>query len=227
MKNKQGSGLIFAVVLLFVILGMVITLSSITVLETKMSQKTKSSVGAFYNSESGVEWALNKIANSSGDAAISTLGSCPFTDCRVLFLGEDGKVLATSATIDQVKAVRSIGSQGGETQRAIEAAVAGENLDCQDYTLDDPAHDLKKNIGGINYPICFNGVYGSGGPAYLFPIASIVAQKFCEEEGYDISFPKNAKTNPGVTRASVSYDGSYNWETIDCAMEGLVLRCCK
>lgn len=123
-SSKSGSGLIFAVVLLFVILAMVITLSSITVLETKMSQKTKSSVGAFYNSESGVEWALNKIANSSGTAAISTLGSCPFTGCSVLFLGADGKVLATSATIDQVKAVRSVGSQGGETQRAIEAAVA-------------------------------------------------------------------------------------------------------
>ena len=123
-KVNHGSGLIFAVVLLFVILGMVITLSSITVLETKMNQKTKSSVGAFYNSESGVEWALNQIATKDGTAQISTIGSCPFTGCSVLFLDKDGKVLATSATIDQVKAVRSVGSQNGETQRAIEAAVA-------------------------------------------------------------------------------------------------------
>ena|GEM_PF-3330295 len=127
---KAGSGLIFAVVLLFVILGMVITLSSLTVLETKMNQKTKSSVGAFYNSESGVEWALNQIATKDGTAQISTLGSCPFTGCSVLFLDKDGKVLATSATIDQVKAVRSVGTQNGETQRAIEAAVATTGGGC-------------------------------------------------------------------------------------------------
>jgi len=129
MENKtNGSGLIFAVVLLFVILGMVITLSSLTVLETKMSQKTKSSVGAFYNAESGVEWALNQISIKDGTAQISTLGSCPFTGCSVLFLDKDGKVLATSATIDQVKAVRSVGTQNGETQRAIEAAVATSGI---------------------------------------------------------------------------------------------------
>ena len=134
MENKtKGSGLIFAVVLLFVILGMVITLSSITVLETKMSQKTKSSIGAFYNSESGVEWALNQIATKDGTARISTIPSCPFTGCSVLFLGADGNVLnpaIASNTIDKVKAVRSVGTQGGETQRAIEAAVASGGGGC-------------------------------------------------------------------------------------------------
>ena len=129
-KVVKGSNLRTA---LFVILGMVITLSSSTLLETKMNQKTKSSVGAFYNSESGVEWALNQIATKSGTAQISTIGACPFTGCSVLFLGADGKVLASSATIDQVKAVRSVGTQGGDTQRAIEAAVAGTGGGCFTY----------------------------------------------------------------------------------------------
>lgn len=140
MKQKQkGSGLIFAVVLLFVILGMVITLSSITVLETKMSQKTKSSVGAFYNSESGVEWALNQIATKSGSDYLSTISgfsgnvaSCPsgIGDCKIYFLDSSGKIMdgtndaGLSETIADIKAVRSVGTQGGETQRAIEAAVA-------------------------------------------------------------------------------------------------------
>ena len=155
--ERRGSGLIFAVVLLFVILGMVVTLSSVTVLETKMNQKTKSSVGAFYNSESGVEWALNKIANSSNDAAISTLGSCPFTGCSVLFLGADGKVLATSATIDQVKAVRSTGTQGGDTQRAIEAAVAsGGGYSYTYWCYDNSGHGT---------PVCPDSVtIGTQGP---------------------------------------------------------------
>lgn len=137
--ERRGSGLVFAVVLLFVILGMVITLSSITMLETKMNQKTKSSVGAFYGSESGVEWALNQIATKSGSiaSAFSTTGfdgqaaKCPAsfgTDtCKVFFLDQDGKVLATSANVDQIKAVRSVGTQGDDTQRAIEAAVASGN----------------------------------------------------------------------------------------------------
>jgi hypothetical protein len=142
MKKQQGSGLIFAVVLLFVILGMVITLSSITVLETKMNQKTKSSVGAFYNSESGVEWALNQIATttdpdsttintrfsmSGGNKAPCPPGIGGPSICSIYLLGAEGKVLAPTATVDQVKAVRSVGSEEGDTQRAIEAAVASSD----------------------------------------------------------------------------------------------------
>lgn len=133
-NTRSGSGLIFAVVLLFVILGMVVTLSSVTVLETKMNQKTKSSVGAFYNADSGVEWALNKIA-ANNTVAINTAfpdfsvnkTPCPSGfNCDIYFLDKDGKVIITNLTVDQIKAVRAVGTQGtGETtQRAIEAAVA-------------------------------------------------------------------------------------------------------
>ncbi|MFA6285631.1 MAG: hypothetical protein WC643_03850, partial [Parcubacteria group bacterium] len=107
MKQKQrGSGLIFAVVLLFVILGMVVTLSSVTMLETKMNQKTKSSVGAFYNSESGVEWALNQIVNGAGNIDVVFSGinastgkkDCPdfgrgTSPCSIYFLDSEGKVI--------------------------------------------------------------------------------------------------------------------------------------
>ncbi|PIW93089.1 MAG: hypothetical protein COZ87_03170, partial [Candidatus Moranbacteria bacterium CG_4_8_14_3_um_filter_43_15] len=65
-KIKSGSALLLTTILLFVILSMVVSLTYVTVMEQKMSSKTKSSVGAFFNADSGVEWALNKIANSSG-----------------------------------------------------------------------------------------------------------------------------------------------------------------
>lgn len=171
MKNKNGSGLIFAVVLLFVILGMVITLSSITVLETKMSQKTKSSVGAFYGAESGVEWALNKIANSDETDTISTAftgnivgqnANCPFgtNTCQVYFLGADGKVLSpTTDTISEVKAVRSVGTQGDETQRAIEAAVA--------------------QSGGYSYTYYCTNNSGNGTPVCPASV-TIGTQEFCD-----------------------------------------------
>jgi Tfp pilus assembly protein PilX len=176
--RKKGSGLIFAVILLFVILGMVVTLASVTVLETKMNQKTKSSVGAFYDSESGVEWALNKIATSSG--TISTAFTfqpdhsvnCPDafgTDtCKVFLLDQNGKVITDSSIdLSLVKAVRSVGSQGGDTQRAIEAAVASGAGGCYvDYSLPTGlavgsscgavgGFTVKKSAG--MYGGCFNG----------------------------------------------------------------------
>jgi len=141
LPERRGSGLVFAIVLLFVILGMVVTLSSVTMLETKMNQKTKSSVGAFYSSESGVEWALNKIATNSGTAYLSTIldpasnfASCPtgVGTCKVYFLDSAGKVMngISSETIADIKAVRSVGTQGNETQRAIEAVVASNEGGC-------------------------------------------------------------------------------------------------
>ena len=157
--RKKGSGLIFAVVLLFVILGMVITLASVTMLETKMNQKTKSSVGAFYDSESGVEWALNKLAMSSG--AISTAFTfqsdhsvnCPAAfganTCKVFLLDQNGKVITDSTTdLSLVKAVRSVGTQGGETQRAIEAAVAAGGSNCFTYYCNNSRNNACTDSGG-------------------------------------------------------------------------------
>ena len=152
MKKNKGSGLIFAVILLFVILAMVVTLSSVTVLETKMSQKTKSSVGAFYNSESGVEYTLNKIASADSNSKINAVpgitfnsdgsAQCPFGGCNVFLLKGDGTVIKSaelgSLTVADIKAVRSVGTQntGEVTQRAIEAAVASGGQ-CYTSYIDD------------------------------------------------------------------------------------------
>jgi len=185
MKNKKacpptrrGSGLIFAVILLFVILGMVVTLSSITVLETKMSQKTKSSVGAFYNSESGVEWALNKIANAPAGTMISnsTLG---FNDtnpgdgvgcvsgggCNVFLLDQNGIVINTDVALSDIKAVRSVGTQntGDVTQRAIEAAVAAGDTWCNVTDIQMSAAKTG-NFGG--YQGMYNWIQTNGCAGY-------------------------------------------------------------
>ena len=167
----RGSGLIFAVVLLFVILGMVITLSSITVLETKMSQKTKSSVGAFYNSESGVEWALNKIATGTGTTISNFFGAtppgngfdCPTGGCKVYLLDKDGIVITSNLTIDQVKAVRSVGTQdtGEVTQRAIEAAVAAGEVGKYQISCFAGAFNCCRIDTETGTTVCYQ--WGSGG----------------------------------------------------------------
>jgi hypothetical protein len=143
MKTKRGSALLLTTILLFVVLSMVVSLSFITVMEQKMSQKTKSSIGSFFYADSGVEWALNKIVYSNSSARINTIGltfnadgsaQCPFGGCSVYFLKADGTTIKpaelATLTVDDIKAVRSVGSQGGTTQRAIEAAVAGTDCWC-------------------------------------------------------------------------------------------------
>ncbi len=132
---KRGSALLLSTILLFVVLSMVVSLSYVTVMEQQMSSKTKSSVGSFFNADSGVEWALNKIANATGDKisdvfSLSGDGSTtPSLDAgyKVYLLDSEGKVINSSnpkVDISEIKAVRAVGTQGGETQRAIEAAVA-------------------------------------------------------------------------------------------------------
>ncbi len=139
-QRKLGSALLLSSVLLFVVLSMVVTLTYVTVMEQGMSQKTKSTVGAFFNADSGIEWALNKIASAEPASTIaSTFGnpasgvSCPFDACTVYFLDEEGKVITEGTKyISDIKAVRAVGQQiaGQPTQRAIEAVVgAGSDID--------------------------------------------------------------------------------------------------
>lgn len=196
--NKRGSGLIFATLIMFVILMVVISLSSITVMEMKMSQKTKSSVKSFFNAESGVEWALNKIATTDketieqafNDSNPSDGINCPFggNECKIYLLDSANNVITSGSTkLSEVKAVRSVGTseKGYETQRAIEAAVAGGgDLKCvsksktwprntkRSYTIRcdtgyiatgggcDATHDTRGELQGYHsHPVGNNGWY--------------------------------------------------------------------
>lgn len=226
MKQKQsGSGLIFAIILLFVILGMVITLSSITILETKMSQKTKSSVGAFYNSESGVEWALNQIATNTGTTINDVFGlqatnaektgklSCPasFSNCEVYLLNDQGNVIAKDkfddiSSINLVKAVRSVGSETQGTQRAIEAAVAsggggtyiewGSSTCTQGSVIYDGEAIFPADGNGKGGVICLNGHLRD------WPTSSSTTGTYWQ----------NGKEN------APAGSGTYDWAIVKCAV---------
>jgi len=155
-EAKNGSALLLATILLFVVLSLVISMSYVTVMEQKMSSKTKSSVGAFFNADSGIEWALNQIANAA-DPGSTTVQSkfnlasdgskaCPFVGCIIYFLKADGTIItqteASSLYVSDIKAVRSVGTQtaGDPTQRAIEAAVAAGDCErTRSSTFDDDA----------------------------------------------------------------------------------------
>lgn len=160
MKKQNGSALLLTTVLLFVVLAMVTSLSYVTVMEQKMSQKTKSSVGAFYGAESGVEWALNNIANATGDKITDAFSGfnggkidCVFGNdvCGIYLLDESGNVISDNPggnrLLFEVKAVRSVGTQtaGEPTTRAIEAAVAASDV-CGFPTEVSPQSSTKKDI---------------------------------------------------------------------------------
>jgi len=140
--KSRASALLLATILLFAILTVIISLSSVTVMEMKMGQKGKTSVASFYDAESGVEWALNTVATGNGDIKSkftpNSDGSitCPAgvggAGCKVYFLKADGTAMTQAEinassgapTFADVRSVRSVGREGNDTQRAIEAAVA-------------------------------------------------------------------------------------------------------
>lgn len=181
--SRHGSALLIATILLFVVLSMVVSLTYVTVMEQKMSSKTKSSVGSFFNADSGIEWALNQIANGSGridfvfsgiDAATGKK-TCPDfgsgSPCDIYLLDSAGKVInsanpnsiTTVSDISEVKAVRSIGTNntGEVTQRAIEAAVAAGGGGCYTQYVTDPY--IVSNCGGnVNNCACLAGFTNKG-----------------------------------------------------------------
>jgi hypothetical protein len=150
-----------------------------------------------------VEWALNQIATGSGDTINSKFGTqatnatnegkitCPFSsDCNIYLLDSSGNVIpkyqfGNPNSANLVKAVRSVGSQNQETQRAIEAAVAGGGGMCYtDYALltADLANGTPCTISGFTikgslgrFGMCGGGssCVGCAGPvAYWLPPGS-------------------------------------------------------
>jgi len=140
-KNIPGSrlsSLVFAATLLFLILGTVVALSSLTALETKISQKNQSSSETLSNAGSGAEWALKKIAGAdkpdetligslfSAASDDKTIACPPDLGCEVYFLKADGSVADPAVSfVSDIADIRSVGARGEENrQAAVEEALA-------------------------------------------------------------------------------------------------------
>ena len=188
---KRGSALLLSTILLFVVLSMVVSLSYVTVMEQQMSSKTKSSVGSFFNADSGVEWALNKIATTTATNISGAFGATSpvngfapagVTEYVVYLLDRDGKVITNSnELIENIKAVRSVGTQdtGEVTQRAIEAAVAAASIDLL------TASDSEVDIGGCGSWETLNmGVWMIN-----------CGSRYCASKGYKTGFIEETATD--------------------------------
>jgi len=57
-KNESGAALLFAIILITIMLGVGLTLSTIFIGKLRASVDAKSSIGAYYAADSGIEWKL-------------------------------------------------------------------------------------------------------------------------------------------------------------------------
>ncbi len=138
-KKQEGSILILTLLALVGALSISVAMVSISVVERKMTTKSKKSVTAFQSANSGIEWALKKINDATvsggniqtieqafGTNALDTNTgkiSCPsgFFDvsksgCEIYLLGntnQDRQIIKNpDITLDKVIAVRATGMYG-------------------------------------------------------------------------------------------------------------------
>ncbi len=142
-KKQEGSILILTLLALVGALSISVAMVSISVVERKMTTKSKKSVTAFQSANSGIEWALKKIndATVSGGKVqkisdVFTMGSdgkisCPSgffdsssnTNCEIYLLrgtNQNRQIIKNpNITLDKVIAVRATGIYGQSAEQKV------------------------------------------------------------------------------------------------------------
>jgi Tfp pilus assembly protein PilX len=110
-NKKRGSILYFSLLVLTITSLVVLGLSSITILQIRMSRGMKNSAVAFYASDSGVEEALFQIKS---DTYSSISGAIPFNSESSAYdvIVERGAFCGTGISY----CIKSTGSYGGPTR---------------------------------------------------------------------------------------------------------------
>jgi hypothetical protein len=137
---------------------------SISLMERKITTKSKTSVVAFQSAGTGIEWAMKKIndaeqgktvgeifGNIADDGKIecdagSFFGNDSKSDCAIYLLGGSDQhrniITSTDEKVDNIVAIRSVGSYGEAEQkvgRALEAYAmpnCGDDLRVADFCIE-------------------------------------------------------------------------------------------
>ncbi|MBI2669717.1 MAG: hypothetical protein HYX20_01020 [Candidatus Yanofskybacteria bacterium] len=98
--GQEGVAVIFAILLMDILLTISLTLSAIFIPKIRVSSDVKSSVGALYAAESGIEWCLyiNRVGStaqptmSNGATFINGATNAPFieADCAAFPIKSTG-----------------------------------------------------------------------------------------------------------------------------------------
>lgn len=142
-KKKKASVLVFSLVILFISLVAALGVASTSLISQKMSGATAKSTASFQVADSGAEIILKKIKDASGSQTIVDV----FAFCensivggqiadgktyQISFMNEDGANLDCNSPISDIAKIKSVGNYAG-TSRAIEAALAAGNCECEWY----------------------------------------------------------------------------------------------
>lgn len=142
-KKKKASVLVFSLVILFISLVAALGVASTSLISQKMSGATAKSTASFQVADSGAEIILKKIKDAPGSQTIGVV----FDSCensivggqiatgktyQISFMNEDGANLDCSSLISDIAKIKSVGNYAG-TSRAIEAALAAGNCECEWY----------------------------------------------------------------------------------------------
>ena len=162
-KNKykqEGSILILTLLALVGALSIAVAMSSISIVERKMTTKSRKSVTAFQAANSGIEWAMKKlndaevnsgkvqtIEDAFGIGSMQSDGkiSCPSgandlfasgdnTGCEIYLLGGSNQnrtvITADNTSLDKVVAIRSTGKYGKNEEQVGRALEAYAMPNC-------------------------------------------------------------------------------------------------
>jgi len=148
-KLKNGSVLVFTLIIMSLMLMMAVSIASVTVIERKMSGATGKSNQAFQVADSGVEIVVNKkkddpnvkisTLGSSCDGGTVNMGDVAGGNAIVTFYADDGTKLVCSDPIAKTFRIKSAGVFSS-TVRAVEVEIAF--LSCDPPTV---------SYGGKNY----------------------------------------------------------------------------
>jgi Tfp pilus assembly protein PilX len=154
-KNKykqEGSILILTLLALVGALSIAVAMSSISIVERKMTTKSRKSVTAFQAANSGIEWAMKKLNDAEpGETITSKFSSmesdgkisCPnglFNDndtgCEIYLLDGTNQnrtvINDSSISLDKVVAIRSTGKYGKNEEQVGRALEAYAMPNCRD-----------------------------------------------------------------------------------------------
>lgn len=209
--NSKGSVLAYSLIILSVMLLIAISLSAVTLTQTKGALTGQNSSQAFQTADSGVQVVLKKIEKASPTANVNSIGCSDGKISGTLSAGTyevqlykydssagaDIAMSDCSAKIEEITKIKSVGKYAG-TARAVEVAVAGGNLTCVTRT-------------GTTEAYCQEGEIMTGGTC----------------QGNDNCGGNDSSAYGGLFATGTSGFEGIQCKQINCTSTVANVRCCK
>jgi len=157
-NNQKGSILVLTLLALVSALSIAVALSTVSIIERKMTTKSRKSVTAFQVANAGMEWAMQKINNAGVNDTVQdvfgtitdgevdcpsgteSLFSDPASSCKIILLqadtrpgaesGDRAKITNGNIPVEDIVAIRSRGYLGSGSEEVGRALEAYAMPNC-------------------------------------------------------------------------------------------------